>query len=1152
MSRRILFSIVLLLYPIGNFVSGQQQSINFKYLTVDNGLSQSWIRCMLQDKLNFMWFGTDDGLNRYDGYNFVIYKHNPRNSNTLSNSSISSICEDTKGNLWIGTSEGLNLYDRKNDLFIHPSNWPKQAILSIAEDENGNLWIGTGEGLYYYNTKNDSFIVYGTDKIKDHGKISNGRIQSILIDHNKNVWIGTFNGLNLFDKESDSFIKYTHKKENPNSLGGNDIRNIIEDQTGRLWIGNSSGLDMLAPDQKDPGKAVFIHHQYNINNRNGITEGTVLSLLEDKIKQKLWIGVENGCLNMIDLKTYKDNNNNFNCYCNDPDKTYSLSNNSVYSLFQDKQGNIWVGTWGKGINIISIAPEKFIHYNSEPYNKNSLIDNHVNTFFDDNEYLWIGTEGGLEQFNKKEKTFKHYVHNPQNKTTIGSNSIVTITKDSKGNLWSGGWNSGLNRFNYKNESFTHYYYDQKDSDINLSHIFSVCPTSDNNLWLGVIYEGLILYKPDYGIVKKYSTSNSQISNNNIEEITKTKDGDLWMSSNTSLDRFNPVTETFAHYIHNPEDPASIKSNTIFSLFEDSKENIWVGTNAGLHLLNKSTNGFKVFQVEDGLPDNSIKSICEDRHGNLWLGTNKGLSKFIDGIKNPANPVFKNYTLEDGLQGNEFSRNSSYLSPNGLMYFGGVNGFNVFNPDSIKDINNIISLVFVDFLIFNEPVTAGTKDSPIKENISQANEVVLNYTQSVFSFRFSALNYISPEKTQYAYILEGFEKKWNNVGNKREATYTNLENGVYTFRVKANNNGIWDENIASVKVIILPPWWKTWVFRLIVFIIIISSIYMAYYLRVEMYRKKQKELTVLVEKRTLELTKANEVLVERQIRIEKYTEELRQYSENLREANELLINKQKLIENQAEQLTETNLLLKGTNLQLKDINEQLGILNSTKDRFFSIIAHDLRNPFNAVSGLADLLLQNYKIMPPEEIETYLNMIYKSSTSGNNLLDNLLQWSRSQTGRISFNPSRLILFALAEETKNLVEGQAQQKNIMIRLLIDRNIAVLADENMIKTILRNLVSNAIKFSHKDGTITIESVQIDSKTEVSVTDSGVGISPENLSKLFRIDATVTTKGTADETGTGLGLILCKEFMEKHNEKIRVESEIGKGSKFIFTLQLA
>ncbi len=690
-----------------------------------------------------------------------------------------------------------------------------------------------------------------------------------------------------------------------------------------------------------------------------------------------------------------------------------------------------------------------------------------------------------------------------------------------------------------------------------------------------------------------------------------------------------------------------------------------------------------------MPDNSIVGILEDDHGNLWVSSHNGISKAtIDSIHGKLKLTFRNYTAQDGLQGKVFNRCAYFKSRTGEMYFGGLNGFNAFHPDSIKD-NSCIPLVHItDFLLFNKPVIVGAKSSPLNKHISQTKKLVLNYDQSVFTFRFIALNYIFSEKNQYAYIMEGFEKDWNYVGNKREATYTNLDPGEYTFRVKASNNdGIWNEEGTSIKIIILPPWWKTWWFKLMLASIIIFFLTYALFkfidkinrlanqtildernqlktlinnmpdhifikdiksrfiilnessvkimggknekdfinktdfdfypketadkffkqeqeiintglplineestrningqemffsttkcpiinqkgetiglvgivsditakkiaqLEIEKQSEELKnynivlsEANVLLEERQQqieeqsdELKATNEKLIEHQARIEQQAEELRSHSENLKDINDLLVEKQQLILKQSE--------------QLKATNEELSLLNVTKDRFFSIIAHDLRNPFNVVSGFSEILLNKFDKLTPEKIHKFHEMIYTSSTNGNSLLENLLQWSRSQTGRIAFEPSRLNLLATAEETIKLLEGDAARKQISLKQSIDPNLVVNADENMIKTIFRNLISNAIKFTPENGTITLKSQIDDQMVIVSIADTGMGIPAKTISKLFRVDTIVTTKGTLKETGTGLGLLLCKDFVERHNGTIWVKSEENKGSCFYFTI---
>jgi signal transduction histidine kinase len=388
------------------------------------------------------------------------------------------------------------------------------------------------------------------------------------------------------------------------------------------------------------------------------------------------------------------------------------------------------------------------------------------------------------------------------------------------------------------------------------------------------------------------------------------------------------------------------------------------------------------------------------------------------------------------------------------------------------------------------------------------------------------------------MLEGFDKEWNYVGSKNSATYMNLHPGNYIFKVKSqDSSGSWSSQILTLNVSILPPFWLTWWFKILGLFAFGLAIYIAYYLKLKRYRKKQKELSILVEKRTLEITSANITLLERQRLIEEQSEELRVHAENLIEANDLLIQNQSLIKAQSDTIQEAN--------------TELIKLNKTKDRILSIIAHDLRNPFNVVSGFSEILLEEYRTLPLQTIETYLNYISNSSKNGNTLLENLLQWSRTQTGSMTFEPIQLNLLLVAEEIYNFLEGAAHKKNISIQLQIDPALNIKADENMLKAILRNLLSNALKFTHENGIISVKAFLTPDHVEIVVSDSGVGIPEERIPLLFKIETNSSTKGTSQESGSGLGLILCKEFVEKHHGKIWVESKVGYGSQFKFTLPL-
>jgi ligand-binding sensor domain-containing protein len=782
-----------LIYP--QILDAQIKNIRFKHLTVDDGLSNSWVHSVLQDKYGFIWFGTDAGLDRFDGYSLREYKNDFRDKNSISSSCVMSMLEDSKERLWIGTREGLNLYDIKNDRFIKNIVVQQQPAWSLAEDKDKNLWIGSTSNFWRYNLENDSVHTY---TLPQRSII----VRTIFVDSRNNVWIGTYYGLAMYNKEKDSFVYYYHDDNDPSSLGNNNIFSILEDKAGRLWIGTQAGLDLFTNAQDRPQKGIFEHYQNDTKDESSISKGTVLSLLEDD-KHNLWIGTENGGLDMINLTNFQNRVNTFIHFKNDPSLGTSLSNNSVYSLCQDEQGNIWIGTYGDGVNRINLQEDKFIHLKSELNSKRSLNNSQVNTFLEEEDFLWIGTEGGLNRYNKREDTFTHFVNIPSDKKSIGSNAVWAICKDKLGNLWVGTWGGGLNRFDYKTETFEHYYNDPKDTNsIGSNNIFSIIEDRKGTLWIGTMGGGLNMFDLKKKVFTSYINSNSGINTNYVSSIIEEKNGDLWLADEASLERFNKATKIFEHFTHSANDTTSLSSNKIISIFEDSKGNFWVGTNTGLNLFNKSTKGFTCYRTENGLPNNSINSIIEDDNGNLWIGTDKGLSKFNNAVNLPAKPEFKNFTHEDGLQGNGFGHRSSCKGTDGLMYFGGTNGFNVFDPDNVPKNLYIPPIVITNFQIFNKPVNIGVRG--LGKGTGVEEDLILSHAQSVFSFDFAALSYIAAPKNQYAYKMEGFDKDWYSVGTKHTATYTNLNPGKYTFRVKgSNNDGVWNEKGVALPIIIKP-------------------------------------------------------------------------------------------------------------------------------------------------------------------------------------------------------------------------------------------------------------------------------------------------------------------------------------------------------------
>jgi ligand-binding sensor domain-containing protein len=783
----------------------QIKNIRFKHLTVDDGLSHSWVHCILQDQYGFMWFGTDDGLDRYDGYSIREFKHNFRDTNSLGSSSVMSMAEDSRGKLWIGTREGLNLYDRKTGRFIKNFKVARTSISSIAEDKDKNLWIGTMRDLYRYNLENDSVEIYGSNDLtqeKIFASLQSKTLRTILIDGKNNVWIGTNCGLLLYRKEKNSFINYYHDDQDPRSIGDNFVYSILEDKAGRLWVGTRNGLDLLTNAQDRPLKGNFEHYQNDRDDESSISSGTILSLLEDD-RQNLWIGTENGGLDMLNLNTFQNRVNTFIHFKNDPTRSTSLSNNSVNAFCQDAQGNIWIGTYGDGINRINLQEDKFIHIKSELGKERSLNNSQVNAFLEEEDFLWIGTEGGLNRYNKRTDSFTYFVHDPSNKNSIGSDAVYALCKDKEGNLWVGTWAGGLNRFDYRSETFDHYYHDPQDTNsIGSNNIFSIIEDSKGNLCIGTMGNGLNILDRDRTICTHYSTLNSGIYTDYVSAIIEAKNGDLWLADEAAVVRFDRATKRFERFRNSAGDSTSLSSNKVVAIFEDSKGNLWVGTDAGLNLFNKSTNGFTCYRTENGLPDNSINSIVEDDRGNLWLGTNKGLSKFNNAVDLPMKPEFRNFTRDDGLQGNGFRNRSCCKGTDGLLYFGGSNGFNVFDPDNVPKNSYVPPIVITDFQVFHKPFNIGERG--LGKGTGVEETLILSRKQSVLTFDFAALNYIASSKNQYAFKMEGFDKDWYYVGTKHTVDYTNLSPGKYVFRVKgSNNDGVWNEKGVALPIVIKP-------------------------------------------------------------------------------------------------------------------------------------------------------------------------------------------------------------------------------------------------------------------------------------------------------------------------------------------------------------
>jgi len=847
---------IILIFPSFNYA--QMQGIRFRHLTIDDGLSHSYVSCIFQDDQGFMWFGTFDGLNKYDGYNFTIYRHDYKDSNSIASNIIRSMYKDSQGNLWIGTAEGLCLYDRNQDAFINYNekngyNLGSFDIWSIFKDSQNNLWIGTLEnGLFLFDPQNNVHIEY-SHKEDDPTSLSNNNVRKIFEDSKGNLWIATLGGgLNLFNRDTKTFTHIKHQGNDPNSIIGDQLLTMVEDNKGYLWFGcYKDGLSCIHLDELD--QRSFINYQHNPQNSQGLCNNLILSLFVSK-NGGIWIGTENGGLDYLqnDKKTFIH-------YENDQSDPNSLNNNSIYSIYQDEIGNLWIGTYAGGVNLYTHTKQAFKHFKNLPGNPNSLSYNSVWDFDEDRKgNIWIATDGGgLNKFDPHTGNFEYY--NSKN-SNLNKDAVLTVFVDSKNNVWIGTWDGGISLFNKQTKSFTTF--KSENTSLSSNDVFDIVEDRNGDLWFATQGGFNKFNKKDRSFIA-YTEDNSNLIYNKTEVIKEDYKGNILIGTHQGFVVFNPETEEFVNYTHDPENENSLSNNFVTSIFEEDNTTLWITTTNGLNKLNRITGIITRYFKKDGLPNNLIFGIEKDKNGFLWISTNGGISRF-----NQKTGEFKNFTKEDGLQGNTFIKKSHYRARDGKIYFGGVNGFNVFDPDDVIENKAIPPIVVTDFQIFNKSVKINEDDSPLKEHINIIKELLLSYKQSVFSFEFVALNYISSSENQYAYMLKGFDKEWNYVGNKREATYTNIDPGKYIFQVKgSNNDGVWNEEGASIKIVITPPFWRTLWFRIIVIISIIAIIYIIFKIRVRNIEAHRRELVLKVKERTQQLSKKATELNKSKIKLE---------------------------------------------------------------------------------------------------------------------------------------------------------------------------------------------------------------------------------------------------------------------------------------------
>jgi ligand-binding sensor domain-containing protein/serine phosphatase RsbU (regulator of sigma subunit) len=786
--RRLILSLFLTV-PISCIAFAQQEYL-FQHLTVKEGLSQGSIMCILQDSRGFMWFGTQDGLNRYDGYEFKVFKHDPTVPTSINGNFILFLAEDTAHALWFGTLENpdvLNRFDLSSESFTQVARDSvnlKGAKIgqskSSYNDPSGVEWsTNPGGGLLRFDTKTGKRNVYKHIP-SDSKSLSDDKVYSVLGDHTGILWISTRGGLDRFDSKSESFIHYRHNENDPHSLTDNYAWPLLEDRSGTLWIGTFTG----------------------------------------------------------GLNRYDRTTDSFTHYGHDESNPRSPSSDLIYSLYQDASGMIWIGTGEHGVDHFHPELTNFIHYLHNPKNKNSLSDNNIPAMFVDHSgTVWVGTPNGLNRWDRNTGIFTLYKHEPLNSRSLADDNVQTILEDRSGTLWFGTLSNGLDCFDRATATFKHFKNNPADpNSLSDNRIYALCEDHKGDLWIGTYGGGLCRLDTHTGKVKRYTHSDSlptSLANQGVISLLEDRQGFLWVGTLTGgLDRFNRETETFTHFSHNDSLPKSISDDIINTLYEDHSGTLWIGTSNGLNRFQSDSSIFHRYREKEGLPNAFINGLEEDDAGNLWMSTNKGISRF-----DVRQGTFHNYNYNDGLQGDEFNQAACAKDPRtGEMFFGGPNGFNAFYPEKVKDNPYIPPVVFSSFTRYNSDDEEG---KPIEEaGIETKSLITLSYKDNVANFKFAALNFYNTFKNRYAYKLEGYSENWIQLGTDRLATFTNLDAGKYLLRVRgSNNNNVWNDNGASLTIIVTPPWWKTtWAYGIYGFLIL-GFLYSAR--RIEINRREQK-------------------------------------------------------------------------------------------------------------------------------------------------------------------------------------------------------------------------------------------------------------------------------------------------------------------------
>ncbi len=1126
--------------------AGQGRNIRFERISIREGLSQATVNCLLQDQVGFIWLGTQDGLNRYDGYDFVVYNNDPGNAESLADNWIQALLEDPSGDIWVGTrGGGLSRWRRATGTFItlahdpdDPASLASNQVRALLLDRDGRLWVGTElDGLDLLEPETGTVIHHRHDP-DDPTSLPGDQVRALYEDRRGRLWVGTVagglarinraatgraatgraatgraaTGRAAADGATVSFVNYRHDPEDPGSLSHDHVRAILEDREGSLWIGTVGGLDRF-----DDATGTFEHFRHDPANPASLSATGVRSLLQDA-EGRLWVGASAG-LNLFDYES-----GTFDRYLHDPADPESLPKDRIMDVDQDRGGVLWVATQGGGIARWDPRAWSFASLSIRP---SALSGRDVLAFAEDGEgRLWIGTNGnGLNRVDRTTGEVTHFIHDPDDPRSLSGVSVTSLLVDRRSTLWAGTLRNGLNRMDRRTGTFHRFRHDSDDpTSLAANTVGAILEDRRGELWIGT-FAGLSRIvapqarqrsnapepgrQPDAPEPETLTFTNlhhdpedpASLSDNRIIALAEDSDGSLWIATlGGGLNRLPGGTgASFHRFRHDPEHPESLTSDGLMSLHVDPTGTLWIGAQAGLNRLERFDEAtgeaeFRRYFTEDGLPNEFIYGIRSDAGGGLWLSTNLGLSRF-----DPRTDTFKNYDTSHGLQADEFNFGAHYKSASGELFFGGINGFNAFFPDRIRLNNRPPPVVLTRVSVLDRPVSLGRP-------IFDLDGLDLGHRDSIVSFEFAALDYTAPERNRYRYQLEGFNEEWIDLGNRRLVSFTNLDPGRYVLRLQgSNNDGVWNEDGAEISIAVAPPPWLTW-WAWTLYALALGAVVFAF------IRSQQGK-------------------VEREREVNRRLKEV----DELR--GELLGNLKDVVEERTEQVAERERLL-----------AELEVKNAELERFNYTVSHDLKSPLVTIKGFLGMLERDTAAGRHERARHDIRRINAAADKMQQLLDELLHLSRMS--HEATEPVAVPIDEVAREALEAVAGAVDERAVAVEISADLPL-VIGDRVRLRELFQNLLANAVKYmgDQQEPRVKVGMQWRGPETIFYVRDNGSGIDPRYHDKIFGLFERLVTA----EEGTGIGLALVKRIVEQHGGRIWVESEgLGSGSTFCFTLQQA